>query len=401
MRDNKPIVEYLTDSDLYKYTMQQTFLHQFPAASGTYRFKCRNKGVKLGKYADQVREEVMHLCSLEYSPRELDFLGKRRFLTKDYIEFLRLFRFNKNGISIEDRNGELVIEAEGSLVHTMPFEIHILSIVSEVYTRNEHPQADYGEAERRLREKIAMVKAYPDAGTFKFADFGGRRRFSRQWHRRVVEILANELPDSFVGTSNVFLAMEFGITPIGTMAHEYLQAFQALGPRLVDSQRIALDSWSEEFRGDLGIALTDVVGIDAFLRDLDLKLAKLFDGFRHDSGPPILWGWKVIQRLNELRINPLWKTAVYSDGLTMRLALSIHALMRHAINPTFGIGTHLTNDFGVPALNIVMKLVHCNGQPVAKISDSPGKGMCDDENFLRYLAQVYQVTDPQVSEVAL
>ena len=218
-----------------------------------------------------------------------------------------------------------------------------------------------------------------------------RRRFSGEWHREVLTILKREVPQFFKGASDVLYARDLGLVPIGTMAHEYLQTFQTLGVRLRDFQRAALESWVQEYRGDLGIALTDVVGMDAFLADFDLYFAKLFDGLRHDSGDPYVWGEKALAHYEKLRIDPKTKRLVFSDGLDFEKAL---ALYRHFADRTllgFGIGTNITNDMGLRTLHIVMKLTHANRQPVAKLSDSPGKLLCDDETFLAYLRQVFNV----------
>lgn len=393
MRADKPIIRTLMDTDRYKFSMQKTFLHHYPGASAKYRFKCRTPGVNIGRYASEIREEVQSLDSLSFTGQELDYLRRIPSLSGDYIDFLRIFRLDSNFVNIEEQGGELLIEAEGPIVHAMPFELYLLSIVQEVYTRNEYPDQNYRESANRLEEKISYLQNNPAAHGFRYADFGGRRRESRDWHDHTVQRQAEALPQHFIGTSNMWLAMKYGLTPVGTMAHEYLQAFQALGPRLVDSQKIALETWVREFRGDLGIALTDVVGMDAFLRDLDLYFAKLFDGFRHDSGCPYQWTRKLVARLKELHIDPRTKTAVFSDGLTVETAVALHNSVKDEIKPLFGIGTHLTNDFGRPPLNLVMKMVECNGQPVAKISDSPGKGMCDNDNFLRYLMQVFRIEE--------
>lgn len=391
MKRDAPIIQTLMDTDRYKLSMQKAFFHNYPTAVARYRFKCRSMGADIGRHADEIREQVRHLDSLSFSRAELDYLAGIPSLAGNYIEFLRIFRLNSGFVQIEARGRELEIEAEGPIIHVLPFELYILPIVQEVFTRNEFPDRDESEARRRLEAKIALVQGAPDREGFLYADFGSRRRESRAWHAHTVMRQSEALPENFIGTSNMWLAMQHGLTPVGTMAHEYLQAFQALGPRLVDSQKAALDVWAREFRGDLGIALTDVVGMDAFLRDLDLYFAKLFDGYRQDSGCPYEWTGKLVARLKELKIDPTTKTAVYSDGLTMESALALYRSVRKQIRPVFGIGTHLTNDFGRPALNLVMKMVECNGQPVAKVSDSPGKGMCDNPEFLRYLMQVFGV----------
>jgi nicotinate phosphoribosyltransferase len=391
MKQDKPIIQTLMDTDRYKLSMQKAFLHNFPRAQARYLFKCRNDGVDLGRHADAIREQVRHLDSLAFTPSELAYLAAMPSLAGDYLDFLREFRLDSSQVHIEARGKELVIEAQGPLIQAMPFELYLLPIVQEVYSRSAYPDEDYLEAGRRLEEKISLVRDSPDGDGFRYADFGGRRRESRDWQEYTVRRQAEALPGNFIGTSNMWLAMKYGLSPIGTMAHEYLQAFQACSEPLVDSQKTALQVWLREFGGDLGVALTDVVGMDAFLRDLDRNFANLLDGYRHDSGQPVKWTWKLVDRLQELGVDPATKSAVYSDALTLVTALALHRLVRHSVKPVFGIGTHLTNDFGRAPLNLVMKMVECNGRPVAKISDSPGKEMCENGDFLGHLRQVFQI----------
>jgi nicotinate phosphoribosyltransferase len=224
-----------------------------------------------------------------------------------------------------------------------------------------------------------------------FFEFGTRRRASREWHEEVVATLTRDAPRFFKGTSNVDLARRYNLVPIGTMAHEYLQVHQALGYRLRDFQKMALENWVKEYRGDLGIALTDVITMDAFLRDFDLYFAKLFDGLRHDSGNPVEWGEKAIAHYRKLRLDPATKMLVFSDALDFPHSFELYRHFADRTKIGFGIGTNLTNDLGVEPLNMVMKLVECNGNPVAKISDEPGKTMCDDQTFLTYLRNVFEV----------
>jgi nicotinate phosphoribosyltransferase len=198
---------------------------------------------------------------------------------------------------------------------------------------------------------------------------------------------------SFVGTSNVYFAKQLGLLAVGTMAHEWLQAAQALGPRLADSQRWAFQKWADEYRGDLGIALSDVAGLKAFMRDFDMYFCKLFDGARHDSGEPIAWGEAIINHYLANRVDPRSKSLVFSDGLTFPRAVAIAKHFQGRAKTAFGIGTNLTNDLGYTPLQIVIKMVRCNGQPVAKLSDTPAKTMCDDASYLAYLKQVFEIED--------
>jgi nicotinate phosphoribosyltransferase len=273
----------------------------------------------------------------------------------------------------------------------------VLAIINEVYFRNTQKLPDLLEGSRRLDSKIELLKA-EGLSALKIADYGTRRRFSRAWHEEVLRKLSAHLgagkSAQFAGTSNVLFAMKLGLTPLGTMAHEYLQACQALGPRLRDSQVFGFESWAREYRGDLGIALSDVYGIEAFLRDFDMYFCKLFDGARHDSGDPGAWGERVIEHYRLNRVDPLTKTLIFSDGLTVPKTIELYLQFRGRCQLAFGIGTNLTNDLGYEPLQIVIKMVRCNGQPVAKLSDTPSKNMCDDEKYMAYLRQVFDIAQP-------
>lgn len=370
--------------------MMQIALHQFPGAMVEYRFKCRTEGVDLKPYADEIRKEVDHLCRLRLTRDELHYLSDISFFKVDFIEFLRIFQLNPEFVEI-NIEPEFVITIRGPWVHTILFEVPILAIVSEVFYRNTQPQPNYDEGKKRLRDKIAFLKQQTAVEGFKFTEFGTRRRFSGHWQEQIIHDLQAQLHENLVGTSNVLYAKKFGLKPIGTMAHEYLQACQSLGPRLAYSQIFALEKWAEEYRGELGIALSDVYGIDAFIRDFDLFFCKLFDGARHDSGDPFEWGEKLLAHYEKLNIDTKTKTFVFSDGLSFDLAIQLFKQFHERVNVMFGIGTYLTNDLGYPALQNVIKMVYCNGQPVAKVSDSPGKTMCPDASYLAYLKQVFKI----------
>ena len=397
------IITSLLDTDLYKFTMMQVVLHQFPGAQVEYRFKCRNPGVNLAAHAADIREEIRALCSLRFQESELAYLRGLRFIKSDFVDFLGLFQLNEKYITVTPQaNGELDIRIVGPWLYTILFEIPVLAIVNEVYFRNTQPVPDFLEGRRRLDEKIALLRG-EGLSELKIADYGTRRRFSRAWHDEVLRVLMARLgttqspghvpgtPGQLAGTSNTLAAMRLGITPLGTMAHEYLQAAQALGPRLRDSQIFGFESWAKEYRGDLGIALSDVYGMSAFLRDFDLYFCKLFDGARHDSGDPFVWGERMLQHYAHHRVDPRTKTLIFSDALTMPRTIELYKRFRGRCQLAFGIGTNLTNDLGYEPLQIVIKMVRCNGQPVAKLSDTPSKNMCDDEKYLAYLRQVFDV----------
>lgn len=403
----EPIITSLLDNDLYKFTMLQAMLHQFPQTHGVYRFRCRNNEDTLYPLADikdDLEQQLDSLCELRFLEDELEYLRGLRFMRSDFVDYLELFKLKRRFITVStDEKGRLFIDIEGPMIQAMFFEVFVLAIVNELYFSALSNASVIEEGQRRLDEKVELLHQYAvkqekyDNNTppFIVADFGTRRRFSKVWQAHVVETLHNAEPKIVSGTSNVYLAKKLGMTPIGTMAHEFMQAFQALDVRLRDSQKAALEAWVHEYRGDLGIALTDVVGMDAFLRDFDLYFAKLFDGLRHDSGDPYVWGDKAIAHYKKLKIDPRTKILTFSDGLDLNKAWNLHQYFKGQIRTSFGIGTNLTNDMGIAPINIVLKLVECNGQPVAKLSDSPGKTMINNDTYLAYLRQVFEVDEPE------
>jgi len=291
-------------------------------------------------------------------------------------------------------SGEIEVSIKGPWLHTILFEIPVLAIINEVYFRNTQKQPDLAEGRKRLNTKIAELQA-AGLGELKIADYGTRRRFGKAWHEEVLRTLAARLgtgvTGQLAGTSNVLFAMKLGLIPLGTMAHEYLQACQALGPRLRDSQVYGFESWAKEYRGDLGIALSDVYGMSAFLRDFDMYFCKLFDGARHDSGDPFQWGERMLAHYAKNRVDPKTKTLIFSDALTVPRTIELYQQFKGRCQLAFGIGTNLTNDLGYEPLQIVIKMIRCDGQPVAKLSDTPSKNMCDDEKYLAYLRQVFEI----------
>lgn len=389
-----PVIQSLLDTDLYKFTMMQAVLHQYPAAQAEYRFRCRTPGVDLARHLDAISAGIDALCALRLQPDELDYLRGLRFIKPDFVDFLALFRFDRKYVDLRASAtvpGEIELMISGPWLHTILFEVPLLAIINEVYFRDSHGAPDVAEGMRRLQAKIGRINDAVGYEDCRITDFGTRRRYSRAWHEALVPHLVDGLGAKFAGTSNVDLARRHGLVAQGTMAHEWLQAFQALGPRLRDSQAAAFDAWAQEYRGDLGIALTDVIGLDAFLRDFDLYFCKLFDGMRHDSGDPVDWGERLIAHLEAHRIDPRTRTLVFSDGLDIERVMQLYAHFHGRCRMSFGVGTNLTNDLGPTPLSIVIKMVRCNGQPVAKLSDSPGKTMCDDPAYLAYLRQVFDV----------
>ena len=396
------IIHSLLDTDLYKFTMLQVVLHKFPQTHSVYHFRCRNLEDTVYPLTDilhDLNEQLDYLCQLKFKEDELLYLRSLRFIKSDFVDYLELFQLKRRFIKASiDSEGRLDIWVEGPMVQAMMFEIFVLAIVNELYFRRIRTDEVLAEGERRLQAKMVLLNQYqqqqqPNDPPFLVSDFGTRRRYSYDWQKHVIEAFHQAAPYIFRGTSNVLIAKELGLTPIGTMAHEFLQAFQALDVRLRDFQKAALETWVQEYRGDLGIALTDVVGMDAFLRDFDLYFAKLFDGLRHDSGDPYEWGDKAYAHYKKLKVDSKSKMLTFSDGLNLEKAWALHQYFKDRFQVSFGIGTNLTNDMGQTPLNIVLKLVECNGQSVAKISDSPGKTMTDNDTFLAYLRQVFQITE--------
>jgi nicotinate phosphoribosyltransferase len=388
------IVQNLLDTDFYKLTMMQAVLHNYPNAEVEWEFRCRN-AEDLTPYLAEIRYQIERLAELEATADQLGFLERIPFMKPDFIRFLGLFRFNPRHVHTAIEDGQLCIRLRGPWLHVILYEIPLLAIISEVRNRYRYREVLLEQASERLYEKFDWLRHEASASElegFQVADFGTRRRFSYRVQEEVVRIMKRDFPGRFVGTSNVHLARELELKPLGTMAHEWLMAHQQLGPRLIDSQIAALDCWVREYRGLLGIALTDCITMDAFLRDFDLYFAKLFDGLRHDSGDPLIWAEKAIEHYEKLGIDPMSKTLVFSDGLDFEKSLQLYRALHGRIHVSFGIGTRLTCDIpGVEPMNIVIKMTACNGQPVAKISDTPGKTQCRDENFVSYLKHVFRV----------
>jgi len=389
------IVGSLLDTDLYKFTMMQVVLHQYPAAEVEYRFRCRTPGIDLVPLIGRIREELDALCALRFTDDELDYLRGLRFIDSDFVDFLGLFQLNAKYVHIAPAaqgGGEIDIVISGPWLHTIMFEVPLLAIVNELYFRSAYPDIGLDEGRARLKAKIERLRDTPGYDKVRIADYGTRRRFSRDWHEEMLATLKAGLGPQLAGTSNVWLAKRLGLVPIGSMAHEYLQAFQSLGPRLRDSQTAALEAWAREYRGDLGIALSDVYGLDAFLRDFDMYFCKLFDGARHDSGDPFSWGDRVLAHYDRNRVDPRTKTLVFSDSLDIPRVMELYRHFAGRCLLSFGVGTNLTNDMGPTPLNIVIKMTRCNGQPVAKLSDSPGKAMgFEDPDYVAYLRKVFDL----------
>jgi len=382
----EPIIQSLLDTDLYKFNMDQVIFHKHTNLSGEYYFRCRNDGVTFTPaMLEEINAQIDHLCSLRFRKEELDYLRSIRFIKNDYVEFLRLWHpirdYVETGLTPE---GKLEIVVRGPLFSAMQFEIFLLEIVNEVYFRMKYDYATLrASAEERLNRKIADFRA--GKYTFRFAEFGCRRRLSREWQEEVVRRLAEET-ENCVGTSNVYLAWKYNLTPIGTYAHEFVQMYQGIDSiPLAYTNHFAMEDWYDEYRGDNGTALTDTITTDLFLLDFNRAMVNNFTGVRHDSGDPYEWGEKIIAHYRKYGADPKTKLLLFSDSLDFDKAQALYDAFKDRAKVSFGIGTFCSNDTCEKALNIVIKLQTVNGRAVAKLSDAPGKAMCRDAEYLDYL----------------
>ena len=386
-----PVITSLLDTDYYKLTMQQGIFHHYPTAVVDARFHCRTP-VDLTPLAGEICEQIQHLADLRLSAEEYTWLLASGVFQQDYLDWLTGHRLNADSVDVQVSPEGLTIQVQGTWLDVTLFEIYILSIVSELYGRQLQTGADIALARVNLNAKLDWLDSQLDEGEeFHFVDFGTRRRFSFAWQKELLSTLVKREFTHLAGTSNIALARELGLQPVGTMGHEWLQAHQALVEDLSLSQRKALEVWHQEYQGKLGIALTDTITMSAFLKDFDQELALCYSGLRQDSGDPIEWGERAIAHYGKLDIDPVSQALVFSDGLNFEKALKISRHFQGRISTSYGIGTWLTNDVGGRPLNMVLKLVSCNGQPVAKISDAPGKTMCLDNNYIENLKKVYGV----------
>ena len=382
----EPIIISLLDTDLYKFNMNQVIFHKHTDLSGEYYFKCRNEGVLFTKeMLDEINAQIDWLCTLRFTQEELDYLRSIRFIKNDYVEFLRLWHPIRDYVTTSLLpSGDLSVIVNGPLFSAMQFEIYLLEIINEVYFRMKFDyQTLLASAEKRLDEKI---KAFNDGTyTFKFAEFGCRRRLSREWEDVVVKRLAEET-DCCAGTSNVYFAMKHRLTPIGTYAHEFVQMYQGIDSiPLAYTNHYAMQDWYDEYKGDNGTALTDTVTTELFLLDFNRSMVNNYSGVRHDSGDPYEWGEKIISHYESYGVDPKTKLLLFSDSLDFNRAQELCDYFKDRTKVSFGIGTFCSNDTCESALNIVIKLQYVNGRPVAKLSDDPSKAMCRDEGYLEYL----------------
>lgn len=388
-----PIITSLIETDLYKLNMWQVFLHQFNKDKVVWAFKCRNPGVKFTpEMIAEIRRQIDHYCTLRFTEDELQYLRKNLpWLTEDFIDYLRHWSPRRDEILINEgtirayNDCGLAIETRGFQVNVSQYEIPILAIVNEVYFA-----FTYGIGAKDIEFQKRTMQKFEDLKSGKynigvFSEFGLRRRYSKKMQDWLINFIVDQKIPGFVGTSNVYLAKKYGVKSCGTCAHEVGMCRitdPQYNPAYVNSR--IMEAWIKEFGLDNGIYLTDVIGRKSFLLDFTKKYATLFSGVRHDSGNPIEWGEDIIAHYKKLGIDPMTKTLLFSDALDFERATKIKKHFDGRCKIAFGIGTHLSNDCGVPPLNIVMKVKECNGFPTCKLTDNPEKAMGDPE-FIGYV----------------
>lgn len=391
------VINHLSDTDLYKITMAQCFRSAFPNEITEWEFKVRTKDVHLGYLADRINFQLDHLCTLRWTDEELNYLKTINFIKPDFIDWLQDLNLRRRQIVCEADGEDIKITAKGPDIYSSWFEIYLMSIVQQLWMSDQNINLE--EARSKTLETIEIFNEAKGNGiNFTVADMGARRRYSFDWHDWVIETF-KKLCKVFVGTSDVYFAMKHGVKPIGTFAHQGYAITQGLRDVPVRNSQIALwDAWTRFYRGNLGIALSDNFGFNAFLEDFDLYYAKLFDGCRHDSGDPIKWGEMLIHHYEKLGIDPKTKIACWSDSLDANKAVEIAKYFNGKIKVSFGIGTFLTNNVGGKPLSMVMKVVRVNGKPVVKLSDAPGKIMCQDQEYIDYVKKLFNYKSIDESE---
>ena len=383
------IINSLLETDLYKFSMGQAIYHQYSDYKTTWTFKCRNEDVHFtAQMVKEIKRQIKLYCKLSFNEDELAYLNNITWIKGSYVDFLRLWKPRYEDFTINsDSECGLFIETRGTWLNTSMYEIPILAIVNEVYFKMKY---DYDKLfksfVKKEKEKIEYLKNNPIGS---LSEFGIRRRLSAEAQEHVVKSLMKQKFEGtkFVGTSNVYLAKKYNLTPVGTMAHEWImcvgQGTHKHNPAY--SNYYALEDWVEEYGVLNGTALTDTIGTDCFLRDFRLTFATLFSGVRHDSGDPIAWGEKMLKHYESLGIDPKTKTLLFSDSLDFEKASKIYKCFKGRCKLAFGIGTFLSNDTDVEPLNIVLKPTNCNAMDIAKISDAPGKSMCKNPDYVDYL----------------
>lgn len=386
MEKDRMVISML-DTDLYKFSTSNAYFLLYPRAEGTFTFNDRAREVYDSRFLEEFKAAIRDLSSLKLTDDEFCYVtSKIRYVGQNYWEWLKDFRFDPDKVECcLDAEGHLQIQVTDKLYKVTLYEVPILAIVSELRNRSRGIRPDMDKAIARLEEKLV----YANANDLVFSEFGTRRRFSVALHDRIVATLKEKGGKACAGTSNVYFAMKYGLTPVGTFPHEWMM-FHSGVFGYKRANYLGLEDWIKVYDGALGTALIDTFTTASFLRTLTMKQAKLLDGFRQDSGDEKVVGDMIIARLKEFGIDPKSKILVFSNALTFEKYKSVADYFRGRIKISAGIGTHITNDpciEGYKAANIVMKLSRCRmsekdpWEKVIKISDDLGKHMGDDKEF--------------------
>lgn len=377
----------ILDTDLYKFSTSNAYFQLYPLAEGTFRFNDR-AGERYGEdFLEMLKEEVASLGALSLTDEEFTYVCRRvRYIPRNYWEWLKGFRFSPEKIRLSlDGEGHLEMEVTDLMYKVTLYEVPLLAIVAELRNRFLGVSVDTEKAISILRGKLE----YATRNALPFSEFGTRRRFSSELHDRIVAALKEDCPDYCAGTSNVYFAKKYDLTPIGTFPHEWVM-FHSGVFGYKRANYLSLEDWIKVYDGALGTALIDTFTTESFLRTLTMKQAKLLDGFRQDSGDEKKVGDMIIARLREFGIDPTTKIIVFSNALNFPKYKEVADYFRGRVKVSAGIGTNITCDPGIegyrPA-NIVMKLSRCRmsskdpWEKVIKISDDAGKHMGDDLEF--------------------
>ena len=398
----KQIITHFTDDDLYKFSMCCAVIDNYPRAQVRYQFIDRNNTVYPQGFADLVREQIEMLENVVITDEEVAFMrSKCYYIPNWFYTYMKGFRYRADWVNVsQDEEGHLHVSFEGNWSDTILLEVKVLAIISELYyiVTAQNDKFDYDDYYQRTYHKAERLL---DAGCV-FSDFGTRRRASLKAEDTVVRAFrdcAAAKSDSegrFVGTSNVYLAMKYGITPVGTMAHEFVCALGGMfGPQMAN--HLAMNAWRNTFRGALGTYLYDSYGWNIFSLNFSEDFANLFKGLRVDSGDNRKELQKIVDKYTSLGIDSRTKQVVFSNGLTTDDAIEIQQYAKHLCKPSYGIGTHFTNDFkGIKPMNTVIKLVAAKitetwpfYNDTCKLSEDTGKHTGKPEVIRRFIDLIH------------
>lgn len=380
---SKPMgIRSILDNDLYKFTMQNGVRIKYPKVRVKYKFTDRRaKGNWTPAALASLKSKVRAMAKLKLSAEErAKGEAKLPWLPRDYWHYLAAYRFDPKEVKLWLENGNLKGEIAGYWDRTILWEVPLLALICKTYYEEiDTNWTDDGQDELMLEKSAKLMAAGVPWG-----DFGTRRRRNFEAQERVVRICKDN--PNFTGTSNVYLALKYDVKALGTMAHEWIMGHAALFS-LRHANKFALHAWNDIYQGALGTALPDTYGTDAFLRDFDGVLARLFDSVRHDSGDPIAWAEKMIAHYGKLGMDWKKKSLGFTDGNTADSAIAIFNWVKARGGLCwFGIGTSMSNDFGPdsPALSIVIKLAEVIDESgtvihVVKLSDTPEKASGDPD----------------------